>query len=243
MKKNYTVYKHIAPNGKIYIGQTGQKNPKRRWRRGEGYKPNAHFYNAIQKYGWDNIEHEIVATGLTKKEADWLEKYLIAFYETTDRTKGYNNTKGGDGSFEMTDEVKRKMSEAKLGVKKSDEHRKHLSEAHKRIGDFYVKIAAERTEKTDSIIADNYDYTKSVRENVEILKNKGFDISASRVYEWTKKNNIDTMKNDGRIKSLDFIDKVDLNLSIRGNMKALKEMGYENVTEHRVRRAINLLKN
>ena len=122
MKKNYTVYKHIAPNGKIYVGQTCQKNPNRRWQKGEGYKPNAHFYNAIQKYGWDNIEHVIVATGLTKKEADWLEKYLIAFYETTDRTKGYNNTKGGDGSFEMTDDVKRRMSEAKLGVKKSDEH-------------------------------------------------------------------------------------------------------------------------
>lgn len=241
MKKNYIVYKHTSPNGKIYIGQTGQKNPKRRWQNGDGYKPNSHFYNAIKKYGWDNFEHVIVAEDLTKAEADYIEKFLIDYYETTDRTKGYNNTSGGDGGFEMTDEAKQKMSDAKLGIKFSYEHRKHLSEAHKIKGDFYVKLASERTEKTDSIIAENYDTSKSVKENVEILKDKGFDISSSRLYEWTKKNNIDTIKNDGRIKSLDFIDKVDLNLSIRGNLKALKELGYE-VTEHQVRKAIKLLK-
>lgn len=221
MKKNYTVYKHIAPNGKIYIGQTGQKNPKKRWQRGEGYKPNAHFYSAIQKYGWDNFEHEIVATGLTKKEADWLEKYLIAYYETTDRTKGYNNTKGGDGSFEMTDEVKRRMSEAKLGVKKSDEHRKHLSEAHKRIGDFYVKLAAEKTAKTDSIIAENYDYTKPVKDNHSKLLELGYSISEKRIYRWTKKNNIKTVKGNATVISDELISKYDPNLSIAKNMEAL----------------------
>ena len=221
MKKNYTVYKHIAPNGKIYIGQTGQKNPKRRWQNGEGYKPNAHFYNAIQKYGWDNFEHEIVATGLTKKEADWLEKYLIAYYETTNRTKGYNNTKGGDGSFEMTDEVKRRMSEAKLGVKKSDEHRKHLSEAHKRIGDFYVKLAAEKTAKTDSIIAENYDYNKPVKDNHSKLLELGYNISEKRIYRWTKKNNIETVKGNATVISDELISKYDPNLSIAKNMKAL----------------------
>lgn len=237
MKKNYTVYKHIAPNGKIYIGQTGQKNPKRRWQKGEGYKPNAHFYNAIQKYGWDNIEHVIVATGLTKKEADWLEKYLIAFYETTDRTKGYNNTKGGDGSFEMTDEVKRKMSEAKLGVKKSDEHRKHLSEAHRRIGDFYTKLAAEKTAKTDSIIAENYDYTKPVKENHSKLLELGYSISEKRIYRWTKKNNIETVKSNVTVISDELISKYDPNLSIAKNMKAL------GVSEKTVKKIIEQLRN
>ena len=217
MNKNYIVYKHTAPNGKIYIGQTGQKNPKRRWQNGEGYKPNSHFYSAIKKFGWDNFEHVIVADGLTKEEADWLEKFLIDYYETTDRTKGYNNTSGGDGSFEMTDEAKKKISKARKGVKLSDEHRKHLSEAHKRIGDFFVKLAAEKTEKKDSIIAENYDTSKSVKENVEILKGKGFDISSSRVYEWTKKNNIETV--DVRDKGI--ATGYNPNLSLRENQKIM----------------------
>lgn len=218
MKKNYLVYKHVSPNGKIYIGQTGQKNPKRRWQNGEGYKPNSHFYNAIQKYGWDNFEHIIVAEDLTKEEADYLEKFFIDYYETTDRNKGYNNTLGGDGSFEMTDEVKRKMSEAKLGVRKSDEHRKHMSEAHKRKGDFYTKLAAERTAKTDSIISENYDTSKSVKENLEDLKEKGIKVKRSRLYNWVKKNNIETV--DSRNKGI--VTGYDPSLSLRGNQKVMK---------------------
>ena len=54
----YVVYKHTTPSGKVYIGITGLK-PERRWRNGNGYKDNEHFYRAILKYGWDNIKHEI----------------------------------------------------------------------------------------------------------------------------------------------------------------------------------------
>jgi len=132
MKKNYTVYKHIAPNGKIYIGQTCQ-TPQKRWGRGSGYKNNPYFYNAIQKYEWDNFEHVIVATDLTKKEADYLEKYLIAFYETTNPLKGYNLTKGGDGcvGFKMSEQSKQKISKANKGRKMSDEQKVKLSEVLK----------------------------------------------------------------------------------------------------------------
>jgi len=70
--KSWIVYEHISPSGKVYIGITCQK-PEKRWKRGAGYvRTDNHqplFANAILKYGWDNIEHKIVATGLTKKEA------------------------------------------------------------------------------------------------------------------------------------------------------------------------------
>jgi len=32
--KNYCVYKHTSPNGKMYIGMTGQ-NPEKRWGKGK----------------------------------------------------------------------------------------------------------------------------------------------------------------------------------------------------------------
>lgn len=133
--KQYCVYKHVSPNGKIYIGQTCQK-PEKRWQNGHGYKAHHHFYNAIQKYGWDNFEHVIIADGLTKKEADYLEKYLIAYYETMNPLKGFNHTRGGEGitGHIMSDETKRKISEAKLGHKKgamSEETRRKMSEAKK----------------------------------------------------------------------------------------------------------------
>lgn len=91
----YTVYMHtVIENGKRYIGQCS-RTAKERWgSNGHRYKGQL-FYNAIKKYGWDNILHEIVAEGLTRKEADELEKELIAKYKSNDRKYGYNITEGG----------------------------------------------------------------------------------------------------------------------------------------------------
>ena len=60
---NYTVYMYITPNNKKYIGVTCRK-PEYRWNNGKGYEPNKHFYNAILKYGWENIKHIIIIQAL-----------------------------------------------------------------------------------------------------------------------------------------------------------------------------------
>lgn len=67
---NYKVYKHTNQiNGKSYVGITCQK-PEYRWGTdGQGYKECPFFWNAIQKYGWNNFSHEIIFEGLTHEEA------------------------------------------------------------------------------------------------------------------------------------------------------------------------------
>ena len=92
--KQYTVYKHTSPNGKIYIGIT-EAAVEKRWKYGRGYEYNTHFYNAIKKYGWDNFEHEVLFTNLTAEEAAQKEIELIALYHSDDRSKGYNVSPGG----------------------------------------------------------------------------------------------------------------------------------------------------
>ena len=66
----YIVYQHKNKiNNKVYIGITSQI-PERRWgSNGCNYKSSPHFYSAIQKYGWDNFEHNILFTNLTKEKA------------------------------------------------------------------------------------------------------------------------------------------------------------------------------
>lgn len=94
--RNFKVYMHTSPNGKKYIGITRQEKPERRWgSNGCGYIDNQHFWRAIQKYGWDNFQHEILFEDLTEEEAQQKEIELIAYYDSTDQTKGYNITAGG----------------------------------------------------------------------------------------------------------------------------------------------------
>ena len=94
-EKQWCVYKHTSPSGKVYIGITSQK-PEHRWNNGDGYKGRTYFWNAIQKYGWENFEHEILYTGLSKQEAGEKEKELIELYDSTDKNKGYNLSTGGE---------------------------------------------------------------------------------------------------------------------------------------------------
>lgn len=116
MVPSWTVYAHIAPNGKMYVGITSQK-PEYRWRDGlNGYRSNEHFCSAIKKYGWDNFQHEIIASGLTADEASNMEKLLIKELDLTNRSKGYNNSQGGEGTDRepATEETRKKMRDAMM---------------------------------------------------------------------------------------------------------------------------------
>jgi len=95
--KKYYVYCHINKyNDKKYIGITCQK-PEHRWgKNGNGYKGQSYFWNAIQKYGWDNFEHEIIFKNLTKNNACNKEIELISKYNTANRNFGYNRSSGGE---------------------------------------------------------------------------------------------------------------------------------------------------
>lgn len=93
--KIYIVYEHISPSNKKYIGITCQ-TPEQRWRNGNGYKQSTAFYNAIQKYGWENFQHNILFENLTAEEAIEKEKELIQKYKTFDKNYGYNILSGGE---------------------------------------------------------------------------------------------------------------------------------------------------
>lgn len=136
--KNYVVYKHTSPNGKVYIGITSQ-NTKDRWLNGKGYNRQLLFYRAIQKYGWDNFTHEILFENLSKEEACQKEIELIAKYQSNNPEFGYNLCAGGEGAngYTHTEEAKRliglasKGNKYSLGVHRTDEFKQKVSEFHK----------------------------------------------------------------------------------------------------------------
>lgn len=109
MSKRFIVYCHTNKiNGKRYVGITSLK-PKLRWQNGLGYLRNVHFHSAIEKYGWEEFNHEILFEDLTVDEACEKEKELIAKWDLCNPLKGYNNSYGGEHG-QMSEEAKKRFS-------------------------------------------------------------------------------------------------------------------------------------
>lgn len=157
---NYTVYKHTTPSGKVYIGITS-KDVKKRWLNGRGYARNEHFWNAIKKYGWDNIEHTILVTGLSKEEASEVEKFYIALFRSHEPKHGYNLTEGGETGIVHTMESRRKLSESRkgqhynIGVPFTEERKRHLSENHADVSGEKIPTG-ERRNRSKKLLADKH---------------------------------------------------------------------------------------
>ena len=109
----WTVYVHIVPKDvsgnerdKYYVGVTCQ-DMCNRWGNGSGilYKKCKRFFEAIQLFGWDNLQHEIIASNLTESEAYDLEKKLIFELKSYDNKFGYNMSLGGQGLSPVTPRI------------------------------------------------------------------------------------------------------------------------------------------
>ena len=136
MGKEYLVYQHINKiNNKVYVGITS-RTPEERWgKNGRNYSTSPKFYAAINKYGWDNFEHRILETHLSKEEACLKEQYYIVKFNSLS-PNGYNLTTGGEMT-EMSEEARKKLSKSMMGNKNglghkcSEEKKRKISEAQK----------------------------------------------------------------------------------------------------------------
>lgn len=106
----YLVYLYTFPNGKFYCGITSRSIEERAGAQGQNYKNCPRVYRAIQKYGWSNIEKEILASGLSHDEACELEQQLIADCQLTDEQFGYNLAAGGVSGAKHNQESKDKIA-------------------------------------------------------------------------------------------------------------------------------------
>ena len=115
--KTYTVYMHLFPNGKVYIGASRQQPISKRWRAGSGYKNQKYLFSAIERFGWNNIEHIIIQEDLQEEEAKSLEKRLIKQYDSQNPEHGYNTKDGGQVFGEHSEEFLNKLHSRMVGNK------------------------------------------------------------------------------------------------------------------------------
>lgn len=110
MYRLFTIYRHVSPIGRVYVGITSQ-DVETRWRHGDNYRNSTYFKRAIRKYGWKNFKHEILFTNVEEERAKRLEIELIRHYKGLGIS--YNLTNGGDGTngYHHTDEYKQFKSQ------------------------------------------------------------------------------------------------------------------------------------
>lgn len=193
--KKYCVYMHISPSDKKYIGITSMFPPENRWKNGRGYKHNEYFIRAINKYGWENFQHIIIADNLTEDEAMKMESSLILEYKTMDLNYGYNLTSGGEIGKNYSAEIKDKMSKnhadvsgennPNYGVKVSQETRNKISQAliGKMSGDRHPLYGKGHTEETKRKISQKAKERMSVPENVPFYGRKHTEESKQKMRE------------------------------------------------------------
>ena len=87
-------------NNKMYIGQTRQKIPSRRFnshiRESKNSKTTNSFHNAIKKYRKSNFKFEIICCSTNLDDLNYMESYFISLYKSNIKGIGYNLTSGGD---------------------------------------------------------------------------------------------------------------------------------------------------
>ena len=103
-------------NGKVYIGQTVQTNPKMRWyshladaRRGK----KSYLLDSLRKYGPDSFTWELIDSATSIDDLNAKENYWLNYY----RSQGiivYNNREAGNNKTHSPESIERMRIAQKL---------------------------------------------------------------------------------------------------------------------------------
>ena len=127
MTKSWKVYRFTFPDGKVYIGCTGQKIKERC--QSKNYGKGMPVHEAFMRFPKDSWKLDVLSVWDTQEEGLAAEIAAIKQYDSTNPEKGYNLTKGGKGSLGTThtEEWKRRNGEMMRGRKLSPETKARLA--------------------------------------------------------------------------------------------------------------------
>jgi group I intron endonuclease len=123
-------------NGKSYVGQT-LRRPIERMRSHRyaaslkfGARSDMVIARAIRTYGWDSFSWRVIEICQSQELLDAAESYWIEKYRTVS-PDGYNIALGGRGRGSVSDETRKRISEAGRGRLVGGDTRKKLSDLMK----------------------------------------------------------------------------------------------------------------
>lgn len=165
------VYCLTFPNGKRYVGISLYSIEDRfKHYKNLNCKKQSRLFNALKKYGPENVEFNIILQSNDKTKVLKVENQLISIYNLTSKKYGYNILSGGshipfhsdkeklskihkerirNKRDTFSEEWRRKISEANTGRTLTEKHKRKISEANKN------KIITDKTRNKMSISAKN----------------------------------------------------------------------------------------
>lgn len=168
-------------NGKRYIGLS--KTLKKRFRRHEtNLKKNKHHNDHLQfaynKYGKENFEYEIIKECPIDKLVEEEENY-INYYDSANRTKGYNILESATENPVNKKEVRDKISKSQTGKKHTSEWKEKASYWNRgKRNAMYGQPGTWRGKK----------FSKTHRENIAKSLSKSHIPDGHALYQEWKKN-------------------------------------------------------
>lgn len=190
--RDFYVYLHRKKsNGQVfYIGKGSM------FRAFSKSTRNPHWKNIVRKHGYTV---ELYATGLQEWYAFELEKDLILYYGKENLC---NKADGGDGQsgWNLSEETKRKMAEAKVGKKRDERTKNKISKKLKNrvFSDETIKRMSEA--KKGKVFSD--EHKRKIREsriNIHLTEETKLKMSLSIKKAWEKKKKEGQIKNAKKI--------------------------------------------
>lgn len=149
----YEIYAIINNmNDKYYIGQTKQGYRRRFMQHKCPTDGSPLLKKAIQKYGSENFECELLDFAQTQEEANEKEKMWIKLLKTYKEENGYNLSMGGSIGHFNKETIKR-MSEIKKGKLNNFYNKKHSEESKQKMS----------TWKKEHYILENHPGAKKIK--------------------------------------------------------------------------------
>lgn len=164
MESNWCVYRHLKPCGEVfYIGIGKSANFARAYNK---YNRNKWWKNIVKKY--PNYEVQVLTTGLTKEFVKEVEVLLITYYGRRDLGTGtlVNLTDGGEGTLNVTEEVRKSHSNRMMGEANPSFGVKNYGEDNPNFG--------KRWNSNQRLRSSNFwkDYYRNHPEAIEAIKNR-----------------------------------------------------------------------
>ena len=149
-------------NNKIYIGKHKHDIPELDCK----YVASGTYINrSIRTYGIDNFTIELIDVAYTVEELNDKEIMYIDKYDSI-APNGYNLTHGGDGLLNPSQEVRDRMSKAKLGTKRTEESK--LKASAKLRG---IKKTPEWVEKVRASNRGKKPSNNTIEKSIEVHRN------------------------------------------------------------------------